>query len=128
MIDRLWAVFAGLVSGAFIAVCGAFVQADRFSAGRVLVPFGAAVAVATALVWQLWLGRYLQSRLATVSVAVAWVVTTLAVGMGKVGEGVVLADETRVTWYLGLGAVAVATGASLPILRDRTVPQEPESD
>ena len=109
----------GLGSGLLVAACGAFVQADRIRLAGVLVPYGLALAVATALIWQLWLGGRTGQRLATVAFAVAWVVTTLGIGTGRVGQGVVLAAEVRVTWYLGLGALAVALGASLPVIRGR---------
>lgn len=116
------AVLAGLGSGAALAVGGAFVQADRIRVGGVVVPYGVAIAVVLVLLWQLWLGRWFGQRLATVSVAVGWVVTSVGMGTGRYGNGVVLAAESRVTWYLGLGAVAVALGASLPILRDGSAP------
>ena len=66
---RLQAVLAGLGSGALVAVGGAFVQADRWRSGSVVVPYGVALAVGVAFTWQLWLGRALRQRLATLSVA-----------------------------------------------------------
>ena len=119
---RLLAVIAGLASGAAMAVCGAFVQADRVRVGSVTVPYGVAIAVGAVFTWQLWLGRALRQRLATVSVAVGWATASLGIGAGKVGNGVVMAADNRVTWYLGLGAVAVSMGASLPLLRSRRAP------
>jgi hypothetical protein len=116
-VRRLSVVGGGLLSGVMLGMGGAFVQADRVRVSGVLIPYGLVLALACALLWQLWFGRDTQDRLATVSVAVAWVVTTVKLGMGSSGGDVALPANGRVTAYLLAGAVVVTVGAILPPMR-----------
>lgn len=107
----------GLGAGAVMAMGSAFVHADRIKVGGFNLPYGVVLAIATILVVQLWLTRNFQSRTCAAGYALGWVGITVVLALIPTAQDLILPNQGRTWAYLGLGAVAVSMGVSLPVMR-----------
>ena len=114
---RLVMLATGIAAGALVGAGAAFVHADRTKVAGFNVPYGVVLAVTTILVVQLWLTRNFQSRSCAVGYALGWVAITIVLALIPTARDLVLPNQTRTWAYLGLGAVVVAMGISLPVMR-----------
>lgn len=107
----------GLISGAVVGMGSAFVHADRTRIAGINLPYGVVLAITTVLVVQLWLTRNFQSRACAVGYALGWLGVTVVLAMIPTAQDLILPNQTRTWAYLGLGAVVVSMGVSLPVMR-----------
>ena len=115
---RKLAIFlTGLAVGFIVAAVAVFVAADRVTFLGVKVSYGVVLAVVWILLVQAWLARFFQTKLASAGVALGWIGGTILMGLGTHAGDTALPAVTRSTVYLILGAIAVAMGSTLPVLR-----------
>ncbi len=126
--NKFYAVIVGLISGTFLGVVGAFVQADRIRIGGRLLPYGVLLAIALVALAQLLLARHFQTRLAAVAVAVSWLVVTQILAFDHLINEAVIVVAMWSKIYVPTCAIVIGVICTLPPLRPIPVPEVlPES-
>jgi Ca2+/Na+ antiporter len=110
----------GFGAGVIISALAGFVHADRIQVNGTAIQYGLILALAIVVMSLVWLNRQFQTRFAGLGFLLAWVLVTLRLAVETSGGDLVFMVAWYSTTYIIVGAILLATAATMPILRVRS--------